>query len=162
LMIHVKDGLSSHGGARVAWGLTILLFIGSAAQNYDLVFHQYQDQFARSAWNTSELGAVMRQFIDTVGSEDQTWVVRYPHWADTRLVAINANMPLRDPGLWPDELDQTLEISGAKLFLFKPDDEDAVSALQELYPHGTLSVRENTLYEKDFGVYFVPHQITDE
>jgi len=157
LMVKIKDGLSSHWGVRVTWGLSILLFTLSAVQNYDLVFHQYQDQFARSAWNTSELGAVMRQFIDTVGSEDQTWVVRYPHWADTRFVAINADMPLRDPGLWPDELDQTLEVPGAKLFLFKPDDEDAVSVLQELYPQGTLSVRESELDDKDFGIYFVPH-----
>jgi hypothetical protein len=156
LMTNIKAGLSSRWGARLPWMIGILLFAWSAAQNYDLVFHQYQEQYARSAWNTSELGTVMRQFIDTIGAEDQTWVVRYPHWADTRLVAINAGMPLHDPGLWPDELDQTLEVSGEKMFLFKPDDGDAVRALQQLYPQGTLSVRESTLDGKDFGIYFVP------
>jgi hypothetical protein len=156
LMTNIKAGLSSRWGARLPWMIGILLFAWSAAQNYDLVFHQYQEQYARSAWNTSELGTVMRQFIDTIGAEDQTWVVRYPHWADTRLVAINAGMPIHDPGLWPDELDQTLEVSGEKMFLFKPDDGDAVRALQQLYPQGTLSVRESTLDGKDFGIYFVP------
>ncbi len=162
LMTNLKISLSSRWGARFAWGMGILLFAWSAAQNYDLVFHQYREQYARSAWNTSELGAVMRQFVDTIGAEDQTWIVRYPHWADTRLVAINAGMPLHDPGLWPDELNQTLEVSGAKLFLFKPDDGDAVHTLQQLYPRGTLSVRESTLDGKDFGIYFVPLLAVDE
>lgn len=162
LMTSIKDGLSTKGGASAAWGLAILLFALSAGQNYDLVFHQYQDQFSRSAWNTSEMGTVMRQFIDTIGSEDQTWVVRYPHWADTRLVSINAGMPLRDPGLWPDELEQTLEVSGTKLFLFKPDDHDAVITLQQLYPGGTSNVIESALDDKDFGVYFVPQRTLDE
>jgi hypothetical protein len=50
--------------------------------------------FEQSAWNTSEMGEVIRQFTTSVGSEDTAWVLAYPHWVDTRLVGMNAGYPL--------------------------------------------------------------------
>ena len=99
----------------------------SLVQDYNLVFEKYRWQFLNSAWNTSEIGLVIRSFADSVGGKDQAFVVPYPHWVDTRLVGINAGYPEKDYALWPDSFESTTMISPPKLFILKPEDQEAVS-----------------------------------
>jgi len=156
LMTGIKSGLALPWGRWIGLGLAAVLLFFSIQQNYDLVFHQYKEQFDRSSWNTTELGAVIRQFADTIGDEKNAWVIPYPHWVDTRLVAFNAGVPLHDYGLWADQLETTLEVPGPKLFLFKPDDTEALERLQQLYPDGFLSFHESEFEGKSFYLYTVP------
>ncbi len=156
LATHLKSRLPLAWGGKIGWGLAILLLILSINQNYDLVFRQYQSQFDLSAWNTSELGAVIRQFADSVGTEESAWVIPYPHWVDTRLVGIRAGVPLKDYALWADHLEETLPVAGPKLFLFKPEDTNAAARLREVYPQGLLSLHTSAVSGKDFHIYFVP------
>ncbi len=157
LLTSLKESLKNPvWGARLAVGVGILLFGWSCAQDYDLVFRQYRDFFARSSWNTSELGAVIRQYADTVGAEDSAWVVPYPHWVDTRLVAFRAGVPLHDYALWPDQIAQTLEDPRLKMFLFKPEDDAALQTLRELYPQGSSQTYDSAIDGRDFFIYFVP------
>ncbi|MCP4708879.1 MAG: hypothetical protein GY869_09665 [Planctomycetes bacterium] len=128
----------------------------SISQNYDLVFRQFKTQFDSGTWNTSELGAIIRQFADTAGDEDSAWVIPYPHWMDTRLVGINAGVPLRDYALWADQLESTLDNPGIKIFMFKPEDENAQLRLRDLYPSGSLVLHESELDGKSFYIYTVP------
>ncbi len=132
----------------------LLFFIGSA--NYDLVFRQFDRQFMAGAWNTSQIGAVIRGFSESQGNPDTAYVVPYPHWVDTRLVGINAGYPMKDYALWPDQFETTLSERRAKLFVVNPRDEDAVHKLQELYPTGWLYFYDVELEGKDFLLYFVP------
>jgi len=156
LMTGLKTGLALPWGRWIGLGLAVILLSFSIQQNYDLVFHQYKEQFDRSSWNTTELGAVIRQFADTVGDEKSAWVIPYPHWVDTRLVAFNAGVPLHDYGLWADQLEITLEIPGTKLFLFNPEDTDALKRLRYVYPDGFLSFYESEFEGKSFYIYMVP------
>ena len=156
LMTGLESSLALPWGRRIALGLVAVFLILSIQQNYDLVFHQYKEQFDRSSWNTTELGAVIRQFADTIGSEDSAWVIPYPYWVDTRLVAFNAGVPLKDYGLWADQLETTRDVPGNKLFLFKPEDDEALESLQELYPEGFLSLYKSEFEGKDFSIYLVP------
>ena len=143
-------------GQWLVWGVGILLLGGSCAQNFDLVFNQYRENFARSSWNTSELGAVIRQFADTIGDEDSAWVVPYPHWVDTRLVGMRADVPLRDYALWPDQIADTLDNPLAKLFLYKLEDTDTRDMLETIYPNGAVQLYDSAIEGKDFYIYFVP------
>ena len=143
-------------GRAVGLGMAVVLLLVAINQNYDLVFHQYKSQFDHASWNTSELGAVIRQFVDTTGDEDSAWVIPYPHWVDTRLVGINAGMGVRDFALWADSLEETLDNDGAKLFLLKPEDSEALMRLRALYPTGSLGVFENQIPGKSFYIYTVP------
>ncbi len=154
--------LGSRWGEAFAWGLVSALLALSAIQNYDLVFHDYHDQFEKSAWNTSELGAVIRQFDDTIGDADHAWVVPYPHWVDTRLVGIRAGYPLKDYALWGPDLPSTLELTGPKLFLFKPIDTETEEILRELYPGGIMDLYEAEYEGQNFMIYFVPSQGTED
>jgi hypothetical protein len=164
------DGLITAVAARgwriwLAYALALGLLWSSALQNYDLVFRQYDQNFRANAWNSSEMGAIIKQFGDAYGTTTTAWVIPFPHWVDTRLVGVWAGVPDRDFGLWADELPVTLQFAGPKLFIARahtelPDlnDEKAVAALREIYPQGSLSLHRSKVpgREHDFWVYFVP------
>jgi hypothetical protein len=152
----LKNGTKSDLGKKIVLGTTVILLVLSINQNYDLVFRQYKSQFDRSSWNTSELGAVIRQFAETTGDKENAWVIPYPHWVDTRLVGINAGAGLKDYALWADQLEITLEVDGPKLFLFKSDDSEALTRLKNLYPNGSLGWFESEFEGKSFYIYTVP------
>jgi hypothetical protein len=145
-------------------GLGLLLIGLSSAQNYDLVFKQYNAEFLSGVWNTSTMGHFIRAFADSVGDPDSAYVVPYPYWVDTRLVGINAGNPTKDYALWPDNFSETLTQKEAKLFLLKPDDLPSLILLQDLYPQATSWIYHDTfrngviLTGKDFIVFFVPDQ----
>jgi len=156
LLRGIREKISGRWGQVLAWGLGLTLVAFSAGINYDLVFNQYYQQYRNSAWNTSEMGAVIEQFAETVGDRDSAWVVAYPYWVDTRLVGMNAGFPTKDYAIWPDELDQTLDVPAPKLFLVKPEDQEGLDALQVTYPQGLLSLHDSAVDFKDFYIYFVP------
>lgn len=146
----------SPGGRWVAWIVGIGLLAGSAVQDYDLVFRQYADQFKANAWNTSELGAVIRQFSDSYGAQDSAWVVPYPHWVDTRLVGIRAGYPLRDYALWRENIHETVDDPRPKLYLVKPEDTETLELLRSLYPTSVERLFQSKASGRDFYMVSVP------
>jgi hypothetical protein len=124
--------------------------------NYNLTFDIFETQYTNGAWNTSELGGVIAHFVETGGTEDTAWVVAYPHWVDNRLVGINAGYPDKNYAIAPDEIVNTLDIPGPKLFLYRPDDTDAAQILEDLYPNGANALHDSPLENKDFYTFFVP------
>lgn len=161
LMSALEKQLKRPWNTRLAWSLVVLLFIWSAAQNYDLVFHQYETIYAQSAWNTSEMGRVIKDFTETVGDSQHVWVVAYPYWVDTRLVGINAGFPTRDTAIWPDQIPDTNFDQATKLFILKPEDADGLAALTATYPQGALSRYASRVDGKDFFIFLVPGTITE-
>ena len=155
----------SAGGRRglLAHGLAALLLWTSASQNYALVFRQFDQNFRNNAWNSSEMGAVIKQFGQVYGETDTAWVVPFPHWVDTRLVGVWAGTPNRDFAMWTEQLPETLQFSGPKLFIARAstelpelNDQLAVEALRETYPRGSLSLHRSAVPGHDFWIYFVP------
>jgi hypothetical protein len=136
--------------------LVLLLVIWSGANNYDLVFNQYYTLYKAASWNTTELGEVAELFIDTMGTPETTYVVGYPHWVDSRLVAINAGYAGRDFAILPENVPATVDIPGAKLFFVNINDSENMQLLQEIYPDGILSQVDSSVVNKDFMTFFVP------
>jgi len=154
------DGLiAGFGSAQIravtAWGLALLLLGVSAAQNYDLVFHKFDQNFRTGAWNTSEMGRVISEFRQTYGQTDTVWIVPFPHWVDTRLPGIWAGIPNRDFALWPADFAGTLLMPAPKLVMFWPEDVEAENGLRLLYPDGVLSRYTSAVPGKDFMIFFV-------
>jgi len=146
-----------------AYALIGLLVWGSAVQNFDLVFRQFDDNFRKSAWNSSEMGAVIKEFGLAFGETDTAWVIPFPYWVDTRLVGVWAGIPNRDFAMWPDRLAETQQFSGPRLFIAKADLENAsgndkasLDLLKGLYPQGSLALHRSASSGHDFWVYFVP------
>jgi len=145
-------------GTRFAWAGALIIFAASAWINYDLVFNKYFQQYRLSAWNTSEMGRVIQDFSQTAGSPDSAWVMGYPHWADTRLVAINAGYPFINYALFADQLESTLANKNAKLFIVNPSDKVSIDAIDRFYPEGWFQEYTSNVPTKNFLLFFVPPQ----
>ncbi|HKJ26937.1 MAG TPA: glycosyltransferase family 39 protein, partial [Anaerolineales bacterium] len=152
----IRNGVQGKVGQRVAVGLGVVLLLFAIGHNYTMTFENYAERYKQSTWNTTELGAVIEQFTDTVGTVDQAWVVAYPHWVDTRLVGINAGFPIKDFAIDPQDLGLTQSTSSPKLFLVKLEDQDALDTLSILYPEGTASLYTSSVPTHSFHVFYVP------
>lgn len=162
------DGFLTSFGRRgmrniLMWGVAGLLLFISSSQNYDLVFDQYANSFKQGAWNSSDMGGVIKQFERDYGRTDTVWIVPYPHWVDTRLPAVWAGIPNRDMAMWRDNLPTTLELTGPKLFLVKANLEDpsgndaeTLNVLRSLYPNGQQRLFDSDVPGHDFWVYLAP------
>ncbi len=156
LLTSITSHWKSSTGKAASYGLVLFLLAWSSFQNYDLVFNQYFQEFRMSAWNTSEMGQVIRGFADSVGNLDSAWVIPYPYWADTRLVGINAGYPTKDYAIPREQLAETLNTPGPKLFIFNLEDQETLIRLHSLYPQGSLQEYKSKVPNKDFLIYFVP------
>jgi 4-amino-4-deoxy-L-arabinose transferase-like glycosyltransferase len=158
LLASISFRMNRRVGAALTWLLVIVLFTWSSAQNFDLVFNQYATEYSSGAWNSSEMGAVIKQFGQTYGSTDKSWIVPYPYWVDTRLPGVWAGIPNRDFAIWPQDFNSTLDVQGAKLFIVNVDDTADKDELQTLYPHGVWSrfISKTKLEGKDFMIFLIP------
>lgn len=143
-------------GLAYAGALGGFLAVISLGANYHLFFEKYQTDYNTSAWNTSELGAVMQGFSRLVGTPQTTWVVGYPYWVDTRLVGINAGYPTVNPEIFPDSLPQTYADPRPKLYLLNVADAQSLDLLRVQYPAGRFWLHKSPVEGKDFIVFMVP------
>ena len=133
-----------------------VLILWSGLNNYDLVFNQYYNNYRASSWNTSEIGEIAEFFIASIGSPETIYVVGYPHWVDSRLVAINAGQTGRDFAIFPDQIPETTADPRAKVFFLNVFDQENIALLQTTYPEGVLWQHDSSIENKDFMIFFVP------
>ncbi len=138
-----------------AYVMVGVLFILSALQNFYIVFNQFDTNFKKGAWNTSEMGKVIHQFEEQNGQTDSVWIVPFPHWIDTRLPGVWAGIPNRDFALWKENFADTLDVPAPKMFIFWNADLETQNALMLLYPNGTLNRYTSSYLEKDFLIFMV-------
>jgi len=155
LVINLRKIITGRAGKWISVGVVLVLAGFSMQTNAKLVFVDYYQQFKSSAWNTSEIGAVIEEFADTIGDEDHAWVVPYPHWVDTRLVGIHVVDRVRDFALWQKDILGTETAAAPKLYIFKPVDEETYQILQDLYPDGIIEKFESEVEGRDFMLYYV-------
>jgi 4-amino-4-deoxy-L-arabinose transferase-like glycosyltransferase len=136
--------------------IVILLLVWSGANNYDLVFNQYYSIYRASSWNTSEIGRVAALFIETLGEPETTYVVGYPHWVDSRLVAINSGHPGLDFAIFPQQIADTRDDMRSKMFFLSVQDAENIEMLQQTFPTGVLWQYDSEVENKDFMIFFVP------
>lgn len=127
----------------------------SIVNNYHIVFSEYKEQFDRNAWNSTEIGDVVKKFVQSGGNPDLAYVVPYPHWVDTRLVGFNAGYPGRDFALWRDEISDITKDSGDIMYIVKPEDSTTLSALDRYFPDGETAIFYSRIPGKEFIIYTV-------
>ncbi|MFT3890407.1 MAG: glycosyltransferase family 39 protein [Anaerolineales bacterium] len=161
------DGLlTSFGRGKMrsvlVWVVAGLLLYSSISQNYTLVFDTFYKEFRQGAWNTSDMGAEIKKFEQTYGRTDTIWIVPFPYWVDTRLPAVWAGIPNRDMALWRQNLSESLNVQGPKLFMVKANtvdpagnDQETLDVLKSLYPNGKLTLHNSDIVGHDFWLYFV-------
>lgn len=156
VLSNLRRNFKSTGGLVVVVMLGLGLLGWTSANNYELVINQFSHQFLLGAWNTSDIGMVIRGFTQSIGSPDNAHVVPYPYWVDTRLVGINAGFPERDYALWPENFDTTLEVTAPQLFIVHPQDTESLATLESMYPDAVLSYYDDQYDGKDFYILLVP------
>jgi hypothetical protein len=143
-------------GKTAAWGLAALLIGFSCWQNYDLVFHQYDLQYRAVQWNSTEMGNLVRKFLDSGNSIQQVFVLAYPNWVDSRLISIAAGHPETNPIIFPEILKDTVTFKPPLMFLMNQEDSADLEILTSLYPQGILNRYTSDTPRHDFWAYFVP------
>ncbi len=159
LLHNIRKQTTGTGGAAISVVVTGLLLSLSAGQNYTLVFDDYASNYVNSAWNTSEMGSVARDFISMYDEPDSVYVVGFPHWVDTRLVAIISGHPEKDYAIWPDQFSDTLSNNQAKLFFVKPEDTSSLDQLRQMYPDYFETMFTSQTSNNDFILFLVPPTI---
>jgi 4-amino-4-deoxy-L-arabinose transferase-like glycosyltransferase len=158
----VLRAIQGKSASKLGLALAILvgggLFTSSVSQNYDLVFNQYEKQYMSAAWNTSQIGAVIKEFSATIGTPDTAFVIPFPYWVDTRLVGINAGYPTKDYAIPRDQLPGTRDLPAPKLFIYKLEDVQTADELKNIYPTGYSQLVKGDYEGKDFFVFYVLSQ----
>jgi hypothetical protein len=155
LIVNLKSRFNLPWRKWISWGVVLALLIGTSVANARLVFDEYYHQFRNSAWNTSEIGAVIGHFSETIGDEDHAWVVPYKHWVDTRLVGIHAIGQVRDFALWQHDIQFTSKESPPKLYIYKPEDLETDQILRDLYPGGIKIEYDSKVEGRNFILFYV-------
>ena len=152
----LKERLSGRIGKLVTYGVLAFMLIWSAVNNYDLVFNQYATIYRNASWNTSEIGEVAKLFIETEGSPETTYVVGYPYWVDSRLVAINSGYAGWDYAIFADQIPETANDPRAKMFFLNINDLENMDLLEGTFPDGILRQYDSAVENKDFMIFTVP------
>jgi len=152
----IRNVLSEKNAIKGVSIIGVIIFLMALLFNYELFFVQYNRLYRQSAWNTSEMGEIMRSFSRVTGSPDTVYVVGYPYWVDTRLVGINAGFVNRNPEIFKDQFFETISDPRAKLFMLNPADVESLEALRTLYPQGRASWYDSSVEGKDFILFMVP------
>ena len=140
----------------VSLGVVVILLGMSTYQSYDLVFNKFEWEYRVHAWNTSDMGPIMRAFMAEGNSADNAWVVPFPYWVDTNIVGIESGLPTKNFAIEREELPTTLDVKGKKLFIVKDEDQETLDVLHNLYPNGLTEMFDSPLEGKDFWIYTVP------
>jgi hypothetical protein len=156
LITSLEKSVQGKPGRIFSIAVMLLLLFWSAWQSFHLIFRQYDQQYRLSSWNSSEMAKVMQDFSETFGNTESTYLVGYPHWVDSRLIAIQAGQIDRDPGILPERLIETLSSPYPKLFIINPLDDQSIQQLTSYYPNGWMNTIQSQTPTKDFNIFFVP------
>ena len=140
---------------RIGIGLVGGMFFIAAVTNYDYVIGEYGDQQRQNSWNTAQAAEVVSSFTTSVGSFDDVHMISYPHWMDSRLVALLAGRPGLDIILLPDEIDALVEVDSPRLFMLHHADVVGLERLRAKFPGGITNRHAAAVEGRDFITYLV-------
>ena len=143
-------------GKRIGVGLVVGMFLVAAVTNFDMVIGEYGDLQRQSSWNTAQAAEVVENFTISAGAFEDVHMIAYPHWMDSRLVAILAGRPGLDIVLWPDQMDALVEVNTPQLFLLHHADVDGLDRLRVKFPDGITNRHTAEVEGRDFITYLVP------
>jgi Dolichyl-phosphate-mannose-protein mannosyltransferase len=144
-------------GRRLAAGLGLLAVATSGALTYQWYFVQYDAQYRASAWNSREMAAVIQAFVGRGGDLRHAYHIGYPHWVDTRAIAINAgDITWRNGITDVNQVRAHTDDPAAKLYLVHPNDAASLGLLQALFLGGHASIYSSKTPGKDFVMFEVP------
>ncbi len=141
-----------------AFGAVALLFLFIARVNFERYFVDYNASYRDASWNSSEVAAAVRAFANSVGDTEHAWILLFPHWVDTRNVAINLgeiawqNHTLENA----DAAEPQAQDNANKLYILNPKDGSNLARLQEIFPSAQIRIYHSRTPNHDFVLMYVP------
>ena len=137
-------------------------------RNTRLYFDRYLDLYIERSYPYSEVGAVLRGFVDSGGAYGNAFIIAYPHFWDHRAVGIEAGEPF-----WPNSVslsDAPRFLDNARqrtdrfklnpdrdlLFFYSPYDEAAPLQLRQWFPSGYEQKIQSYHPDDSYLLYRVP------
>jgi hypothetical protein len=147
-------------GTRGVWAGVVfaaaLVAIG-ASQDFDLTLHQYPNTYRGNSENASELGQFMREFVASIGTADDAYLVPYPYWVDDRIMNIAAGFPINSHHyVFPKDIPDFQFSGRPTLFLLLATDTDSLEALKQKFPDGYYATVVSAFPGHDFIFFIVP------
>lgn len=153
----ILEAAPTSGGRAIVAGAVIALLVATAQVNYSRYFVDYAVQYRQAARNSSEIAAVISGFASSVGSRERSYIVSWPHWVDTRNVALNMGAPDWNNVLMnADEIERHTPGEGNKLYIMHKADAEAARRLGRRFAEGQLRAQPSAVPGQEFLVFFVP------
>lgn len=153
----ILEAAPTSGGRAIVAGAVIALLVATAQVNYSRYFVDYAVQYRQAARNSSEIAAVISGFASSVGSRERSYIVSWPHWVDTRNVALNMGAPDWNNVLTnADEIERHTPGEGNKLYIMHKADAEAARRLGRRFAEGQLRAQPSAVPGQEFLVFFVP------
>lgn len=147
--------------AAAAFVLALLAIIASV--NYVRYFRDFDESYRRLSWNSDEIAGVIRGFATSVGDFEHAYIMLYPHWVDTRNVAINMGSIGWEQTLPNAEAARPQAQDAAnKLYVLNPNDSTNLAQLQSILPNGQLRTFHSRTPGHDFLLWYVPGTIAPD
>ena len=143
-------------GKKLRYVIVGLLLLTVVVLNYRWYFIDYAENYKRSAQNSTEVAAVIRDFAGSVGDLQHAYFIGYPFWIDGRAIAINlGDITWHNYTLAvSDFIDH--DNSANQLFILHPSDRPNMNQLTVHYPDAQAHYFHSQTPGKDFIVVFVP------
>jgi uncharacterized membrane protein len=148
---------------RLATAVMTIFITAALIINYNWYFVRYDQSYRQISLNHSELAYVTQEFIQRGGQLTDVYHVTYPHWTDTRAIAILNGQPY-----WNQSIHDLAGLihhanpDRRQLFLLNTDDLAAVALLNEILPQGQLTHYDSAWSpDKKFFIFETPGAIPD-
>ncbi len=156
-MAWILRSVKANWSPLAAAALAVLLVAVMARVNYVRYFRDFNNSYLDHSWNSDDVARVIRGFANTVGDFDHAYILLYPHWIDTRNVAINMGRIGWDQTLANADAAVSLKSDGMnKLFVLNSQDQNNLARLQDIFPNGQLRTFHSETPGHDFVVWYVP------
>ncbi len=157
----LRQSLNDSMWSKVAGiGVIVFLLLVCARTNYLRYFRDFDQTYRRLAWNSSEVASVIRGFAESVGDVEHAWILLYPHWVDTRNVAIHLQRLDWEQTLPQAEDARAHARDGAnKLYILNLNDHANLARLKEIFPNAQTRIFRARTPGHDFYALYVPGSI---
>jgi hypothetical protein len=156
ILTRIRD-LPAHSGKLAAGFIVTALAVAAILYNYNWYFVHYDANIRRSLWNSTEMGMVLHDFVETGGDLANAYHIPFPYWVDTRNIGINAGYIRWANTLSGDNwFGNHSRTADPKLYLLFPDDVQSLRRLMWLFPRGQTEIYDSPWEGKDFIIYRVP------
>jgi hypothetical protein len=140
--------------------LLAIVLAATTYLNYQRYYKSYLASYQMASQNSSEMGESMRGFIATGGDLKHITIRAWPHWVDTRALAlIMGDVSWQDTNVVIDRIDDLTrqrDDPAPQMYLLHRNDKDGLALLQKTFPTGYVVLHRSPIPRHEYMLFLVP------